>query len=60
MEYDAGTYSHALLRRKLGSFEAYPFQVWGVADPRRASLIRRLAQEMGVQNLEDVLLAPWA
>ncbi len=60
VEYDAGEYSVPTLRRKLGSFERYPAQVWGVASGRRRGLILRLAEEMGIQNLVEVLEAPWS
>lgn len=59
VEYDAGEYSVPTLRRKLGAFERYPAQVWGVASGRRRGLILRLAEEMGIQNLAEVLEAPW-
>jgi hypothetical protein len=59
VEYDAGEYSVPTLRRKLGAFEGYPAQVWGVASGRRRGLILRLAEEMGIQNLVEVLEAPW-
>lgn len=59
VEYDAGEYSPKTLRVKLGAFEAYPAQIWGTTSESRRRRILRYAQEMGIQNPLQVLVAPW-
>lgn len=59
VEYDAGAYSIPTLRLKLGTYERYPEQLWGTVSPERRALLLRLAEEMQLQNLADVLVAPW-
>lgn len=59
VEYDAGEYAPDLIRRKLGTYEAYPFQIWGVASEGRRKLVERLAREMDVANLQGVWVASW-
>lgn len=59
VEYDAGEYSPKTLRVKLGAYESYPAQVWGTVSETRRRRILRYAEEMGIQNLAQVLVAPW-
>ncbi len=60
VEYDAGEYPRPVLRNKLAAFERRaPLQVWGTVSDRRRELILRLAGEMSIRNLHQVLVAPW-
>lgn len=59
VEYDAGFYPVGVLREKLGGLEGYPVQVWGVPSESRRALVERIAREMAIQNLQQVLVAPW-
>lgn len=58
VEYDVD-YPSPILKRKLARYEAYPAQIWATETPARMERIRLAALEMGIQNLRQVLVAPW-
>lgn len=58
VEYDAG-YPMVEVREKLGRYETYPGQIWGVHAGARQHALLGLAAKMGIKNLVQVLEAPW-